>query len=175
MYRERKVHDESCRRKIAILIQSTMIDIHVDPILNQACAIDLVRHCEGVPPGDGRCKQFYNFFDYFQSTFLCSCSRFFLVLKCLFAQLHEEGDRHDKSHLSERCRDLLTKRGELFQLAGEAGNGHMESLVELVEHVQSSSHKNYFLITGMTIVGLVFIFGLFCGRVTHRRAAEKNK
>jgi len=70
---------------------------------------------------------------------------------------------------------MLSKRSELFHLADEANPGRMESLVDLVEQVKISPQRNYLLTTGMSIVGLIFIFGLFCGRATNRRASAKNK
>jgi hypothetical protein len=54
MYRNDAIQNLPCKEKVAQLIQAAMIDIHTDPILNQACAVDLARHCEGVPPGEGR-------------------------------------------------------------------------------------------------------------------------
>lgn len=71
---------------------------------------------------------------------------------------------------------MLSKRSELFHMADESNPiGRMESLVDLVEQVQISPQRNYLLTTGMSVVGLIFIFGLFCGRATSRRTAEKNK
>jgi len=153
LFREGKIQDVNCKRKIGVMIQSSMIDIHVDPLLSKQCAIDLVRHCDGMDPGEGR------------------------LLKCLFTVLNEEKQHKDKMRLSERCREMLSKRSELFHLADETNPERSEllSIVDLVEQVQTSPRRNFLLTIAMSVVGIIFIFGLFCGRVTNRRATEKNK
>ena len=51
-----------------------------------------------------------------------------------------------------------------------------ESLSELVEEIRISPQRNYFFAVFFTAVGIIFIFGLTCGRVTKRVRAElKNK
>lgn len=45
---------EECRVEIANLIQQTKVDIHVDPLLQKACAVDVSKYCSDVPQGDGR-------------------------------------------------------------------------------------------------------------------------
>lgn len=56
LFRENKIPTQRCMTEVARLIKSTMVDIHTDPLLNQACAMDLLRYCDNVPPGEGRCK-----------------------------------------------------------------------------------------------------------------------
>lgn len=56
LFRENKIPTQQCMAEVARLIKSTMVDIHTDPLLNQACAMDLLRYCDNVPPGEGRCK-----------------------------------------------------------------------------------------------------------------------
>lgn len=56
LFRENRIPSTKCAREIAQLIKSTMVDIHTDPLLNQACAMDLVRYCDNVPAGEGRRK-----------------------------------------------------------------------------------------------------------------------
>jgi len=138
----------TCRVQVQLLIQSTQIDIHVDPTLNRACAIDLLMRCDGVPPGDGR------------------------LIGCLLNELEKEKNGGEP-RLRPQCKSILSVRYELFQLAGSPAK--MDSLEDLYSHVSFSPHRNYFLIVGMTMVGVIFIFGLFCGRATKRKAAAKDK
>jgi len=137
-----------CKTEVAQLIQSTLVDIHVDPLLNRACAIDLMKICDGIPPGEGR------------------------LIACLLNELDEEKNGRIPK-LSPKCKSLLSKREEMFHLAGSALK--LESIQDLYSHVNESPHRNYFLIVAMTLVGVIFIFGLFCGRATKRKAASKNK
>lgn len=56
LFRQNKIHSTQCMNEIAQLIKSTLIDIHVDPTLQQACTLDLLRYCDNILPGDGRRK-----------------------------------------------------------------------------------------------------------------------
>ena len=46
-----------CQRHVAMLITAVQVDIHTDPILHRACAIDLVSYCKEIPPGEGRSEK----------------------------------------------------------------------------------------------------------------------
>jgi golgi apparatus protein 1 len=46
---------------------------------------------------------------------------------------------------------------------------------ELYSTMNRSPARRYFLIVGFTMIGLIFIFGMFCGRVTRRTMIMKNK
>lgn len=50
-----------------------------------------------------------------------------------------------------------------------------EDLGQLYSQVITSPSKKYFLLVLMTFIGFIFIIGLFCGRVTRRTIALKNK
>lgn len=45
---------KECRVEVATLIQESKADIHVDPLLQRACTIDLLKYCSKVVSGDGR-------------------------------------------------------------------------------------------------------------------------
>lgn len=45
-----------CKYEVALLIQESKADIHVDPLLQRACTVDLLKYCSNVPSGDGRRK-----------------------------------------------------------------------------------------------------------------------
>ena len=50
-----------------------------------------------------------------------------------------------------------------------------DTIQELVSQITYSSSRNYFLGVIFTVIGLIFIGGLFCGRVTKRLVEQKNK
>merc|ERR1712029_268491 len=43
-----------CEKHVAEIIEGTGADIHTDPVLNNACAVDLRKFCRDITPGDGR-------------------------------------------------------------------------------------------------------------------------
>lgn len=45
---------EECRVQVADLIEESRADINVDPLLTEACAVDLKKYCSDVPQGAGR-------------------------------------------------------------------------------------------------------------------------
>lgn len=48
---------EACRIQVAEMIEEAKADINVDPLLQKACAIDVMKYCNTVPQGSGRRKQ----------------------------------------------------------------------------------------------------------------------
>ena len=44
----------ACTVHVAKVIEGTGADIHTDPVLNNACAVDLRKFCRDVSPGEGR-------------------------------------------------------------------------------------------------------------------------
>lgn len=40
--------------QLAIRTQEAMVDIHLDPVLHESCALDIRRLCAEVPPGQSR-------------------------------------------------------------------------------------------------------------------------
>lgn len=51
-----KIISHECKFEVATLIQEAKADIHVDPLLQRACTVDLLKYCSNVPSGNGRCK-----------------------------------------------------------------------------------------------------------------------
>lgn len=49
------------------------------------------------------------------------------------------------------------------------------TIEELYSTVNRSPARRYFMIVGFSLVGVIFIIGLFCGRVTRRTMIMKNK
>lgn len=56
MFMDGKILTKECKVEVAILIQEAKADIHVDPILQRACTVDLLKYCSNVQSGNGRCK-----------------------------------------------------------------------------------------------------------------------
>lgn len=50
-----------------------------------------------------------------------------------------------------------------------------EDFQDLYDQVVTSPAKRYFLVVFFTFVGMTFIAGLFCGRVTRRAKYMKRK
>lgn len=51
-----KIFSQECKFEVAILIQEAKADIHVDPLLQRACTVDLLKYCSNVASGNGRRK-----------------------------------------------------------------------------------------------------------------------
>lgn len=139
------VLSKECRFEIASLIQESKIDIQVDPILQRACSMDLLRYCSEVERGDGR------------------------LLKCLQVILNDQSKA-----LENDCKTKLTQRMKMYRDAAETIQAP-QNLEELYSQVVISPARRYFLVVIFTFVGFIFIFGLFCGRVSRRTIASKNK
>ncbi|XP_029049319.2 Golgi apparatus protein 1 [Osmia bicornis bicornis] len=75
--------------------------------------------------------------------------------------------------LQPDCYKMLTTRIEMFRNAAKliAPN----SIQELYSTVNRSPARRYFMIVALTMIGIIFIIGLFCGRVTRRTMIMKNK
>ena len=65
--RKQSVMSQECRVEVAILIQESKADIHVDPLLQRACTVDLLKYCSNVQSGNGRREFtiFYTILDVF--------------------------------------------------------------------------------------------------------------
>lgn len=50
-----------------------------------------------------------------------------------------------------------------------------ESLQQLYGQVAKSPSKKYLVVVLFTLMGLIFIVGLFCGRISRRSAISKKK
>lgn len=51
---DQRIITKECRLEVATLIQEAKADIQVDPLLQRACTIDLLKYCSKVVSGDGR-------------------------------------------------------------------------------------------------------------------------
>ena len=53
---ENRIMTPVCKVEVANMIEESQADIHVDPLLQQVCALDLLKFCKDVPQGNGRRK-----------------------------------------------------------------------------------------------------------------------
>lgn len=53
---EKKIATPACQVEVAEMIEESQADIQVDPLLQQTCALDLLKFCDNVPQGNGRRK-----------------------------------------------------------------------------------------------------------------------
>lgn len=51
----------------------------------------------------------------------------------------------------------------------------MDNLGDVFQEMSSSPSKKYFLVVFMSVIGLIFIFGLYCGRLTKKAMYVKRK
>ncbi|CAK5075005.1 unnamed protein product [Meloidogyne enterolobii] len=82
------ITDKNCAVQLARRTQESLVDIHLDPGLHEACSLDAQRLCANVQPGESR------------------------IIMCLVDAL-----RNPQSALSSVCREKLTERNKLWQIA----------------------------------------------------------
>ncbi|XP_053402519.1 Golgi apparatus protein 1-like [Mercenaria mercenaria] len=88
-------------------------------------------------------------------------------MTCLLSVLEDYPDR-----MKAKCSSLLAQRRSLWEYAAKYAPA--ESLSELSQQVMTSPAKNYLLGVLMTIIGIIFIVGITCGRVTKRVTREQK-
>ncbi|XP_052816118.1 Golgi apparatus protein 1-like [Mya arenaria] len=92
-----------------------------------------------------------------------------MKMSCLLQVLEDYPDKMDL-----KCRNLLEKRRTLWEFAAQIAP--IETIEDLHGQIMQSPARNYIYGVLMTIIGVIFIVGITCGRVTKRvTAAQKNK
>ncbi|XP_077982397.1 Golgi apparatus protein 1-like [Glandiceps talaboti] len=90
-------------------------------------------------------------------------------MSCLLEVLEDKTVR-----LSVDCKRVLTERVEMWEYAAKIAPP--ETLADLYQQIQNSPSKNYYLIVLFGVIGVLFLFGMVCGRASKRVRAElKNK
>lgn len=56
-----RIISQECKFEVALLIQEAKADIHVDPLLQRACTVDLLKYCTSVKSGNGR-REYFDIF-----------------------------------------------------------------------------------------------------------------
>lgn len=132
---KRKIVSAECAHEVAQIIEETEVDIEADPLLERACALDLLKYCKDLEHGAGR------------------------RLKCLKIIL-EDDDRK----LESECEKALSSRLEMYKYIESVNTINVDNL-----------NLMFFLVVGVSIVVLIFIFGLYCGRLTKKAMYVKRK
>ncbi|VDK72616.1 unnamed protein product [Onchocerca ochengi] len=147
-FRINVIRDADCARQIARRLQESLVDIHLDPVLHEACANDIQRFCYNVPPGQSR------------------------LIVCLLDSLKSKNVK-----LSPTCRDKLTERNNLWNKAYKEKQMVLpESLAEMVNIVVNHPQRNSLLTWFGAFVLILFFIGCCCGRATKRIKRElKNR
>ena len=56
LFRERQIgklgDSVSCIHEMATIVEAEALDINIDPIMHEACAVDLAKFCRDIGPGD---------------------------------------------------------------------------------------------------------------------------
>jgi Golgi apparatus protein 1 len=55
-FNNHRIMNSGCKLEIASMIEEAKADIHVDPLLHQACGVDVSKFCRDIPQGAGRRK-----------------------------------------------------------------------------------------------------------------------
>lgn len=53
---EHRIVSAECAREVVQIIEETEVDIEADPLLERACALDLLKYCKELQHGAGRRK-----------------------------------------------------------------------------------------------------------------------
>ncbi|XP_062582222.1 Golgi apparatus protein 1-like isoform X2 [Saccostrea cucullata] len=88
-------------------------------------------------------------------------------MACLLAELED----HPKQ-ISEKCLKELNKRKQLWELAAQGKP--IEGFHDVYQQIVASPSKNYLLFVICSIIGVFFLVGITCGRVS-KRVAKQNK
>ncbi|XP_041989238.1 Golgi apparatus protein 1 [Aricia agestis] len=140
----RKIVSAECAQEVVNIIEEAEVDIEADPLLERACAVDLLKYCNNLERGAGR------------------------RLKCLKIILND-----NTRELETGCQKELSNRLEMYRHV--AAINVIDDLSDVYDGISSSPSKIYFMVIGISIVGLIFIFGLYCGRITKRAMYIKRK
>ncbi|TPP66242.1 Golgi apparatus protein 1 [Fasciola gigantica] len=138
-FQQGKLQSDQCAQEIVLAIREGQADIHVDPVLHRACAVELNQVCKDVMPGQGR------------------------QMTCL-VQIMDRPDA--KEALGPICLGELMKRRQLWDHVVRFQTH--DDLRGLVEQVKTSRSRNILLVSLFVFLTIIFSCGLCCGRVTKR-------
>ncbi|PAV55880.1 hypothetical protein WR25_13801 [Diploscapter pachys] len=143
------ISSKDCGKEIARRTQESLVDIHLDPVLHEACALDITRFCNDIPPGNSR------------------------VVMCLV----DVASGSKSGQMSQNCKGRLEDRNKLWMKAHEEYKLVLpENFQELVSVIANHPNKVSFLGWISAIIFILFLIGCCCGRVTKRTHMElKNR
>ncbi|BHF71665.1 glycogenin glucosyltransferase glg1 [Sparganum proliferum] len=135
----KRIHNASCVNEVLNLNLASHTDIDVDPVLMNDCAETIRVTCDKVAPGNGR------------------------RMKCLLAAMD---DPSLSDQVDAKCRRSLTLRQDLWAISAKlSGTADWR---KLAAELNASTSRNLIFAVALAVIGLIFIFGLLCGRVTRR-------
>ncbi|CAG9771209.1 unnamed protein product [Ceutorhynchus assimilis] len=135
-----RIQTPECKVEVANMIEESQADIQVDPLLQHACAYDLLNFCSDVPQGNGR------------------------HINCLKLML----DLNKK--LLPKCKNMLKKRLEMYRNAALLSPmGPPPDLHQLYNQMAASPSRQYFFLVILTFIGTIFLVGIMCGRLNKRK------
>ncbi|RCN36160.1 cysteine rich repeat-containing domain protein [Ancylostoma caninum] len=142
------ISDKDCSKELARRVEETMVDIHLDPSLHEACSIDVQRLCPDVVPGHSR------------------------VIICLM-----EAAESSNAQMTADCRNKLMDRNKLWVKAhADYQMQYPESWHEVYNMVANHPRKHSLLGWLAVIVFIILLIGCFCGRATKKAYRElKNR
>ncbi|CAI5443373.1 unnamed protein product [Caenorhabditis angaria] len=142
------IRDKSCSAQVARRLQETMVDIHLDPILHSACANDIRKHCNDVPPGHSR------------------------IVMCLVDVADNKGEE-----LTRECKSKLSDRNKLWMKAHAEHQMALPDSWHALANLVMDHPQRYTILTYLGgFVFFVLLIGCCCGRVSKRQYQEmKNR
>lgn len=137
-----KMPHSKCYNEVVRIIEESQADIHADIRLFKACSVDLKQHCGEIIRGEGR------------------------QMNCLVAIFNDK-----KIPLDEKCNKTLSQRMQLWNKVSSGGDADL-SFQQMANNIVASPSRNYYVGVILVCIGIIFIGGLFCGRVTKRIRRE---
>ncbi|WKX97247.1 hypothetical protein Q1695_013144 [Nippostrongylus brasiliensis] len=142
------ISDQDCNKEISRRLEETLVDIHLDPHLLEACDVDVSRLCSDVQPGHSR------------------------VILCLM-----NAAESNNAQMTSKCRNMLDDRNKLWMKAHDQYKMVLpESWHEVYTLVAAHPHKTSLLGWLAGVVFFILLVGCCCGRATKRTHMElKNR
>ena len=106
-------------QQVVRLLAENKADVHVDPLLHRACALDIKHYCFDIPPGEGRRKYKTSCELNLAVDVFCRLTSNFVLdifseMSCLLAALYDKTVR-----LKAECRKMLDERVTMWEYAAK--------------------------------------------------------
>ncbi|KAI1702818.1 cysteine rich repeat domain-containing protein [Ditylenchus destructor] len=143
-----QIQDADCARQLSRRTQESLVDIHLDPSLHEACSMDIQRVCRDTIPGQSR------------------------IIMCLM-----DAAQVPQITLSSACRNKLTERQKLWNMAHDEYKMALpETWHDVYNIVANHPHRTSILTWVGGILLVLLLLGCCCGRWTKRIHSElKNR
>uniref|UniRef100_A0A914Y5H4 Golgi apparatus protein 1 n=1 Tax=Panagrolaimus superbus TaxID=310955 RepID=A0A914Y5H4_9BILA len=143
-----QIQDAECAKQLSRITQEALVDIHLDPVLHEACSVDIARICRDVPPGQSR------------------------IITCLNDALEVP-----RIQMSDQCRTKLSERKKLWNVAHDSYNMQFpDSFASAYQAIASHPQRDSILAWFGGMILLIMLVGCCCGRLSKRTSHElKNR